>query len=201
MIRYGIIMSEIKSVSMSKEQAEFVENSGVSLSELVQNEIDKLRKSTDDRRTQLKQEISEIEDDLDRLDELRAQKQNELEALQEELEQLEDEEDDLVIDMVKLCERKVAGDEITFQLQNTTISSDEVEDCFEECVGRTGTETTDEVVAMLRNNGYSEEHLNQMAVFDGDVDKKDNEQAEELVKNNLTPEEQDRVEEWVEDNL
>lgn len=194
-------MSEIKSVSMSEEQAEFVENSGVSLSELVQNEIDKLRKSTDDRRTQVKQEISEVKDDLDRLEGLQAQKQKELEALQEELERLEDEENDLVIDMVKLCETKVAGDELTFQLQSTTISSDEVDECFEECVGRTGTETTDEVIAMVRNNGYSEEHLDRMAVFDGDVDKKDNEQAEELVKNNLTPEERDRVEEWVEDNL
>lgn len=195
-------MSEVTTVSMSEEQKRYAEKHGISLSKLVQDEIDKRRKQTGDRRTQLKKEISEVKSDLEELREYEAQKEAELEQLQAELEDLEGAEDELVMEMVGILEAKITGD-AKYQLQNSPISAEEANDCFDACVGRTGTETTEEVEEMLVAEGYTKDHLNPAKRYndDSEVDEKSHNMALDLVKNNLTPEEKERVEEWVQSNL
>lgn len=195
-------MSEITTVSMSEEQKRYADKHGISLSNLVQEEIDKRRKQTGDRRTQLKKEISEIQSDLEELREYEAQKEAELEQLQADLEDLEGAEDELVMEMVGILEAKITGD-AKYKLQDSTIATEEANNCFESCIGRTGTDITEDAETMLLAEGFTKDHLNPAKIYDDDseVTEKSHKKALELVKNTLTPKEKDQVEEWVQSNL
>lgn len=190
-------MTERTTVSMPDEVKRYADNHGISLSELIQTEIEQRKRRHGDRRQQLKQELAEAEQELEKLEEATETKRAEVNEIKAELEDLEDSEDKFTGQFIKTCEGLLSSDEQerSAVIQAFDGDTEAVKKCFGECIDRRGLETTDEVVGMLEANGYTKESLNPLK-----VDGEENKMAEELVKNNLTVEEKQRVEEWVDEN-
>ncbi|MDL0144537.1 hypothetical protein [Halobacterium salinarum] len=195
-------MTETTTVSMPSELKQFADEQGISLSKLVQDQLKEERKKRGGREEELRNRKAKIEREIEILEDDLAHKQEQLEEIEQELTEIEEQKSNLASEMVEVVEALHSEDITAEQASKRTdnLQPNEIEACYEECVAdrRFEDSVPTHIRKLVESSGADP---NQLVLSYSERDTTEYADAKEVIQDNITGLERERIEEWVQSNL
>ena len=133
-------MSKRKTVSISEEEAQYIDNNSISPSALLQSAIQEHKTDTKTNLEELKEDLDKVLDKEEELEEELGIIKDKKESLQEQIQEIEEQREEEAKEMIEAVAKnisKVSGGESTFTLQDSTFDGFQWQDvvaCGRNCV-------------------------------------------------------------------
>lgn len=196
-------MTETTTVSMPSELKQFADENDISPSKLLQESLREEMKNRGGQEEELRNKKAKLESIIETIERDLEEKNKQLKKVESELAEIEESKSEIPSRMTEVIESYHSEDITPEQASNRVdlnLAGDEVEACYNDCVDS------------RRFDGSLPSHIRKMVEAEGeDADQlvleyseKNHDRyvdAKEVVENNITGLERERIESWVQSNL